>query len=161
MAAENTGMEEVAQKEEFSTRGFVRNNLPRFLKFLVVGGSSFLFSEFILFMTRNVFYVPNLLLVEIIAMVLSVTLGYFLNEIWTSRGKGWHGKGPAGMLFRLAAYQLIYAAGNVISISIQLYLFYYHGISVLIGNVLGAFVATPVNYVLSMSLVWRIRILRE
>lgn len=138
-----------------------RNNFHRFLKFLVVGGSSFLFSEFILFLTRHVFFVPNLLGVEILAMVLSVTLGYILNEIWTSRGAGWHGKGIAGILLRLAIYQVIYLAGNVVSISIQLYLYYYHGISVLIGNILGAAVATPINYVLAMTLVWRIKILRE
>lgn len=140
---------------------FMHNNFQRFLKFLAVGGGSFLFSESILFITRHVIYVPNLLAVEILAMVLSVTLGYFLNEIWTSRGMGWHGKGIAGVSFRLAVYQLIYATGNAISISIQLYLFYYHGIDVLVGNILGAAVATPVNYVLSMTLVWRIRILRE
>lgn len=139
----------------------VRNNLHRFLKFLAVGGSSFLFSEFILFTGRSIFYVPNLLAVEITAMLLSVTLGYYLNEIWTSRGKGWHGMGAGGVLLRLAVYQAIYAAGNAVSISIQLYLYYYHGISVLIGNVLGAMVATPINYILSMTLVWRIRILRE
>lgn len=131
------------------------------MKFLVVGGGSFLFSELILFLTRHVFYVPNLLAVEILAMLLSVSLGYSLNEVWTSRGKGWHGKGISGIILRLSAYQVIYAAGNAVSISIQLYLFYYHNISVLIGNVLGAAVATPINYVLSMTLVWRIRILKE
>lgn len=147
--------------KELNFRELYHNNFHRFLKFLAVGGSSFLFSEFILFITRHVFYVPNLLAVEILAMVLSVTLGYFLNEIWTSRGAGWHGKGLAGIALRLAIYQVIYATGNAISISIQLYLFYYHGIDVLIGNILGAAVATPVNYVLTMTLVWRIRILRE
>lgn len=141
--------------------GFVRNNLHRFLKFLAVGGSSFLFSEFILFVTRHVFFVPNLLAVEILAMVLSVSLGYALNEIWTSRGAGWHGKGIAGILVRLLIYQVIYLGGNAVSISIQLYLYYYHGISVLIGNILGAAVATPINYALSMTLVWRIKILKE
>lgn len=147
--------------ESHSFRQFVENNFTRFLKFLTVGGTSFLFSEFILFMGRVAFYVPNLLAVEITAMVLSVSLGYFLNEIWTSRGKGWHGKGAFGFLMRLLVYQCIYAAGNALSISIQLYLFYYHGLSILIGNILGAVVATPVNYLLTLTLVWRINILRE
>lgn len=149
------------EQNDTTMQNFLKNNTQRFMKFLVVGGGSFLFSEFILFVTRNVFFVPNLLFVEALAMVLSVSLGYFLNEIWTSRGKGWHGKGIYGILVRLMIYQVIYLAGNAVSISIQLYLYYYHGISVLLGNILGAAVATPLNYLMTMTLVWRIRILRE
>lgn len=154
-------MSDDVEADSSSFKKFVENNFSRFLKFLIVGGGSFLFSEFILFMGRVVFYVPNLLAVEVAAMFLSVSLGYFLNEIWTSRGKGWHGRGAFGFLMRLLVYQCIYAAGNAISISIQLYLYYYHDVSVLIGNILGAIIATPVNYVLALTLVWRINILKE
>lgn len=142
-------------------RDFISNNMQRFLKFLIVGGGSFLFSEFILFLGQRLFQSPNYYALEITAMVLSVGLGYFLNDAWTSRGKGWHDSGFTNVVKRLFSYELIYALGNAISISIQLYLFYYHGLNVLIGNVIGAIIATPVNYVLTMQVVWRIRIIRE
>lgn len=142
-------------------RNFVAKNMPRFLKFLVVGGGSFLFSELILFLGEAIFIHPNYYALEITAMLLSVGLGYFLNDTWTSSGKGWHDAGFTNTMRRLLSYELIYALGNAISISIQLYLLYYHGLNVLLGNIIGAIVATPVNYVLTMQIVWRIRILKE
>lgn len=142
-------------------RNFISRNMQRFLKFLVVGGGSFLFSELILFMGQRLFRAPNYYALEITAMLFSVGLGYFLNDAWTSRGKGWHGSGFTNVMKRLFSYELIYALGNAISISVQLYLYYYEGINVLIGNIVGAILATPVNYVLTMQIVWRIRIMRE
>ncbi len=148
-AAGNSGM----LREAF------RKNFRRFIKFIVVGGGSFLFSELILYAGTRVHHFIPLIALEIIAMVSSVALGFILNEMWTARKIGWHGGGISGYFLRFLMYELIYAAGNVLSITVQLYLKYFHGIPVVAGNFLGAAVATPVNYLLTMKLVWRLKLL--
>ena len=100
---------------------------------------------------------PSLLTVDIIAFVVGVTVGFFVNERTTvrdapSRGGGWSG----GTAVRLAKYQGVYVLGNAITIGTQLLLLAAFGLSPAIGVIVGAVVAYPVSYMISMRFVWKV-----
>lgn len=137
---------------------FIVRNLIRGFKFVVAGGSGFLAAELILFLGLRLAGISYLIEINIIAAILSVTLGFFINEYWTSRNEGNHDGGNMGLAVRLVKFQMTYALGNVVSILTQLFLFYVFQVSPLIGNIFGAAAALPVNYVISMVLVWRIKL---
>lgn len=138
--------------------GFIARNVKRGSKFLIAGGSGFLTAEFILFLGLRLVGVSYLVEINIVAAILSVTLGFFINEYWTSRNEGNHDGGYFGLSIRLVKFQLIYALGNVVSILTQLFFYYILHVTPLIGNIFGAIAALPVNYVISMILVWRIKL---
>ena len=143
---------------EGKASSFIARNLKRGSKFVIAGGSGFLTAELILFIGLRLAGIAYLVEINIVAAILSVTLGFFINEYWTSRNEGNHEGGYLGLSTRLVKFQLIYALGNVVSILTQLFLVYTFGISPLIGNVFGAIAALPVNYAISMILVWRIKL---
>lgn len=135
-----------------------RANLSRFIKFLCTGFVAFLFSELVIYIGTSLFTTSVIVQIDLVAAVTSIALGFYLNDLWTTRHAGFHPRGVRINLFRLALYEGVYALGNVISYSIQLLLFYYLQVNPLLGNLVGAVVATPVNYVVAMKLVWRIDI---
>lgn len=138
--------------------GFVRRNIVRGFKFAVAGGTGFLIAEGLIFMGLVLVGDNYLLQINAVAAILSIAGGFFINEHWTSRNEGDHGGSVGGMLFRLFKFELVYGLGNIISIAVQLFLFYYFSVYPLIGNIAGAVAALPANYFVSMVVVWRIKL---
>ena len=142
------------------------------LRFAIAGGASFCVAELILAigvlsmtggsiqMKSGAYSSPALIVLNIIVAILSVATGFFINERITVHNQGEQVKrGPVNIGTRLFKFELVYALGNVISIVVQLLLLHYFSISPVIGNVGGAIAAYPVNYMVSMMLVWKVKLL--
>lgn len=98
---------------------------------------------------------PSLLAVDIVAFVLGVTVGFFVNERTTVKNAP-NRTGSGGTAVRLAKYQGVYVLGNAITIGTQLILLAAFALSPAIGVLVGAVVAYPVSYVISMRFVWKV-----
>lgn len=94
---------------------------------------------------------PALLAVDVIAFLTGVTVGFFVNEQTTVRDM----RGSGSPLFRLVKYQGIYVLGNAITIGTQLALLAALSLSPAVGVLVGAVVAYPVSYAVSMKFVWK------
>jgi Predicted membrane protein len=129
----------------------------RFLKFGVSGVAGFCVSEFTLWVCVRVFGYKELLAVNVVAAFLGVSAGFALNERFTLKREFVSKSGFLNTLLRLFKFQLVYALGNAVSIAIELFLFYVFRFNPVYGNVAGALVAYPVNYVVSMSYVWKVK----
>ncbi len=140
---------------------FIENNAKRSAKFFIVGGISFLISEGLLLLFILITGYSYIIEVEIMATASAVAVGFYLNEIWTASGQGWHGGGKTGFLSRLGKFELISLAGSAESVLLQLFLLFKFSISPLIGNLLGSIIAAPINYAVSMLLVWKINMLKQ
>ena len=99
---------------------------------------------------------PALLALDVVAFVVGVTVGFIINEKTTVRGAVGQGSNGRGVLVRLAKYQGVYVLGNVITIGTQLALLAAFALSPAAGVVVGAVVAYPVSYVISMRFVWNL-----
>lgn len=143
---------------EKSNWQFIKRNIVRGIKFVIAGGTGFFIAEGLILAGLLLVGEGYLLEINVFAAILSVAGGFLINEYWTSRNEGDHGGNFKGLVFRLFKFELVYALGNAISISVQLLLFYHFGIYPLLGNIAGAVVALPVNYLVSMVVVWRIRL---
>jgi putative flippase GtrA len=98
---------------------------------------------------------PTLLALDIFALVSGVIVSFFLNERTTVRSSTTD-KGAKNTLIRLGKFQGVSALGNVVTIGVQLALLAVFSLSPSIGNVIGAIVAYPVSYFISMRVVWRV-----
>ena len=97
---------------------------------------------------------PGLLALDVLASVIGVVVGFFVNE-WTTvrntdRRKGWK-----DVLVRLGKFEGVYALGSSITIAVQLILLAWLALSPAVGNIAGAIVAYPVSYAVSMRFVWK------
>jgi putative flippase GtrA len=100
---------------------------------------------------------PSLLAVDIVAFVIGVTVGFFVNERTTVKdAPGRESGGSGGTAVRLVKYQGVYVVGNAITIGTQLVLLAAFALSPAIGVLVGAVVAYPVSYVISMRFVWKV-----
>lgn len=99
---------------------------------------------------------PSLLAVDVVAFLAGVTVGFFVNEATTVKGALDSGGGKNGVFLRLAKYQGVYVLGNAITIGTQLLLLEALALSPAIGVLVGAVVAYPVSYVISMRFVWKV-----
>lgn len=152
------GLYDDGNVHEGFTWSFVKRNIIRGLKFVVAGGTGFFIAELLIFLGLVLLGDPFLLGINIFAAIVSVAGGFIINEYWTSRNEGDHEGHFRGLFFRLIKFELVYALGNVISISVQLFLFYRFAVYPLLGNIAGAVVALPVNYFISMIVVWKIKL---
>ncbi len=134
------------------------SNLIRGSKFSVVSVVSFGIEEAILAGGLYGFGFKYIIPVNIAAVFFSVAFGFLANEWWTVRHEGYHGGALWGLVARLLKFEIIYAAGSAIGIIVQLLIYYNFGINPVIANIAGALVAYPVNYVISLLYVWRIRV---
>jgi putative flippase GtrA len=100
---------------------------------------------------------PELLSLDIIASVIGVVVGFFVNEKTTVRGVGRREKGWKNTLIRLGKFEGVYALGSAITIAVQLALLAWMSLSPAVGNIIGAIAAYPVSYFISMRLVWKPR----
>lgn len=96
--------------------------------------------------------------VNIAAVFFSVAFGFLANEWWTVRHEGYHGGETRGLIMRLLKFEVVYALGSAIGIVVQLLIYYDFGINPVIANIAGALAAYPVNYVISLLYVWKIRV---
>lgn len=139
-------------------RTLIRSNLKRGVKFLIAGVGGFLFYLLVLYIGIHIIGILYLPEIDVVSAFLSVVFGFAINEHWSTTGSGDHSSGILMWLRRMIIFEGIYALGNVISIAVQLSLYYYAGISPYIGSFIGTVIAFPFNYALSMHLVWRINI---
>ncbi|MHB8360709.1 MAG: GtrA family protein [Thermoplasmataceae archaeon] len=139
---------------------FIKNNVTRSLKFFLIGGISFLISEVLLLFFIIYSGYSIIIGAEIFSTTTAVAFGFYLNEIWTAKNLGWHGGGAKGFVWRLIKFEFVNGAGSVESVLLQLFLLYYFRLSPLIGNLLGSIIAAPINYFISMLIVWKIDIFR-
>ena len=135
-----------------------KKNWERFTKFVSTGLVAFLFSEVIIYAGLTISGYNWLIEIDIISAILSIALGFFLNDKWTTRNHGFHPRGVRITAIRLLGYEAIYSFGNLIAYTIQLILYYFVGINPLIGNFIGAVSAVPFNYFFTMNLIWRINL---
>jgi len=144
-----------------------RYGVLRAVKFGVAGIVGFAVAEAIivagLFLTNGTLEVPSgyssspsLLAVDIVAFVIGVTVGFFVNERTTVKDAPSRESGGGGTAVRLAKYQGVYVLGNAITIGTQLVLLAAFALSPAIGVLAGAVVAYPVSYVISMRFVWKV-----
>jgi putative flippase GtrA len=98
---------------------------------------------------------PTLLTLDVVASVLGVVVGFFVNERTTVRELNLGGGGARSTLVRLGKFEGVYAVGSAITIGVQLALLGSFGLSPAVGNVAGAIAAYPVSYFVSMKFVWR------
>ena len=145
--------------------------LFRAAKFGIAGATGFLIAETIL--TISVFAIyrklnvnsaayasPTLLELNILAFGLGTVVAFFLNERITVsddvRAQRKSSRRKANVIMRLLKFELVYAAGNAVTIGVQIGLLREFGISPSIGSIIGAIVAFPLSYFISMKFVWRI-----
>ena len=97
---------------------------------------------------------PTLIAIDILAFLVGVSVGFLVNEKTTVK-KVVAGGVRDGVLVRLAKYQGVYILGNAITIGTQLALLAAIALSPAVGVMVGAVVAYPVSYLISMRVVWR------
>ena len=98
---------------------------------------------------------PDLILIDILAFAVGVTVGFTINERTTFRkAVGRAPRGKRATLVRLAKFQGVYVVGNAITIGTQLALLAAFALSPAIGVMVGAVAAYPVSYVISKRAVW-------
>ena len=97
---------------------------------------------------------PGLLALDVFASVIGVVVGFFVNERTTVRSTD-RRKGRKDMLTRLGKFEGVYALGSSITIAVQLALLGWLALPPAVGNVVGAIVAYPVSYIISMRFVWK------
>ena len=98
---------------------------------------------------------PSLLALDIFASVIGVVVGFFVNEKTTVRKLNLEKRGTRNTLLRLLKFEGVYALGSAITIGVQLALLAAFALSPALGNIIGAVVAYPVSYILSMRVVWK------
>jgi GtrA-like protein len=67
----------------------------------------------------------------------------------------WEIEGRKGLITRLLKYEGVNGAGNAVTVLVQLLLLNLLSFSPVLGNIIGAIIAYPVTYFISMRLVWR------
>ena len=90
---------------------------------------------------------------NIIAFFVGVTVAFFVNERVTVQGTG----GGIRQIVRLFKYQAAYVAGNAVTLGVELGLLAVFSTPPAIGNIIGALVAFPMSYFISMKFVWKVR----
>ncbi len=99
---------------------------------------------------------PTLLELNALAFGIGVTVSFFLNERFTMRDNFDRRPGARNTLIRLVKFQLVSLAGNLVTVGVQLLLLGVFSVPPTFGNIVGAIVAFPVSYFVSMRIVWKI-----
>jgi putative flippase GtrA len=143
----------------------------RAAKFGIAGASGFLVGQAILsigvFLHYGTFRVassesssPFLVSLNVFAFAIGVTVNFFINERFTVANQGELAKrksaSAAETIFRLLKFQLVFALGNGVTILVQLLLLREFSLTPVLGSIIGAIIAYPVTYFISMRYVWRI-----
>jgi len=149
--------------------------VSRVAKFALASGIGFLIAEVILILGVLVFYhttnvpsiaysSPIILGLNALAFGIGVTVAFVINENVTVRGQveeGRSNQGRANWFKRWGKYQLASLLGNIVIVGVQLALLAIISLSLVFGNIVGAIVAYPVTYFVSMRFVWGLHFLGE
>jgi putative flippase GtrA len=136
-------------------------------KFGIAAGTGFLLAEGIL--TLGVFLLygrlaapskasssPAFLAFDVAALALGVALSFFLNERFTVQYHRTRAKEDShGLPIRLLKFEGVNALGNAAILGVQFALLAALAITPVVGNVVGAIVAYPITYLMSMHFVWK------
>jgi len=140
--------------------------LFRAAKFGIAGAIGFLVVELIL--TIGVFFIyhnlsipstsfssPTLLGLNALAFFVGVTCAFFINEkITVEKEVLAERRGAKNLVIRLFKFQLVYVAGNAVTVGVQLALLAALSLAPSVGNIIGAIIAFPLSYFISMRVVW-------
>lgn len=139
-------MTENAAEEDGWLKRLIDLNLFRGTKFAAVGLASFLFLEAVL----SVFVLEKvvLLVATPVSYEVSIVFCFLLNDNLTVRDKGSY-RWP----IRALRFNLAYLLGIVI-VTASVYLLAQRGVDPLVGTIVGVLLAFPVNYAVSMNVVW-------
>lgn len=123
--------------------------MQRFQKFLVVGGIGFATNQGALYALHSyaALAVP---VASPIAILLSMIVTFYLNEIWT-----WQDRGSGRILGRARTYVPINLGGLAINWGILTFLHESVDMHYLIANLIGAAVAAIWNFSLNNAITWR------
>ncbi len=144
-------------------------NAFRVAKFATGSGIGFLDSEIVLALgtyllyrqlspPRGAFFSPLFIAINVIAFVVGVTVAFFINESLIARGEGRKiSYSFRSVLVRLGKFQLIFLAGNLVMVAVELILLKSFGFPAELGLILGAIVSFPISYFFSMNFIWEIK----
>ena len=125
-------------------------NLPRLLKFGVVGSSGLVVDTFFLWFFTEIaglYYLVS----SPLATELSILSNFLLNNFWTFR----QSSDPSGLFPRMLKFHVTSVAGFVIKFTILIGLTKLAGLHYLIANVVGVLVAFAWNYAINVHWTWR------
>lgn len=121
----------------------------RFQKFIVVGAVGLAVNQMGLLFLHDVVRL-EVKMASPIAIMASMVVTFFLNEVWT-----WHDRGSGRIIHRAMSYLPINLGGLLINWSILTYLHDTFGMHYLLANLFGAGVAAVWNFVLNNAITWR------
>ena len=107
----------------------------------------------------DVYESPALLLLDIFALSVGVTVSFFINQTsfkWAELIDPTH-----ALFSRLLRFQLVSWGGNALIIGVQLLLLREFSISPSVGSIIGALVTFPIAYLFSMRYVWKSPIVKN
>jgi putative flippase GtrA len=116
-------------------------------------GVLFIFGSINVKTAASVYASPALLVLDIFSLCVGVTVSFFINQ--TSFKWAELIDSSLALYTRLLKFQLVSWGGNALIIGVQLLLLREFSISPTIGNIIGALVAFPLAYLLSMRYVWK------
>lgn len=134
----------------------VKGNLWRSVKYSLSGFLGFLVLEALTFAGLLTIGSKYLILIDFYSFFFAILVEFFVNEHWTTRREGDHLGGKKGLAVRLLRFEVLNVIGNLITFSVEFALFSFFGLNPLIGNLIGSWIAFPVNYYMQMKNVWRI-----
>ena len=123
--------------------------VQRFQKFLVVGAIGFATNQAALFLL-HAWIGLSVPVASPIAILLSMIVTFYLNEIWT-----WHDRGSGRIASRAQSYIPINIGGLAINWGILTYLHGSMDMHYLLANLIGAAIAAIWNFTLNNAITWR------
>lgn len=98
----------------------------------------------------------TLLELNILASGVGNATAFFINErITVHIQNNPKDKGRKRLIIRLLKFEGLNSAGSAIGVLVQLFLLKTLSVSLVLGNIVGAIVAYPIMYLVSMRFVWK------
>jgi putative flippase GtrA len=144
-----------------------RYGIFKAVKFGLASASGFLTTELILLLGLLQIYgnlsvsgaaysSPTLLELNILASGIGIATAFFINERVTVHiQNNQKGKGKKQFIARLLKFEALNGAGSAIGVLVQLFLLKTLLVSPALGNIVGAIIAFPIMYLVSMRFVWK------
>lgn len=123
--------------------------MQRFQKFLVVGAIGFATNQLALY-ALHTFMGISVPVASPIAILLSMIVTFYLNEMWT-----WHDRGTGRIIGRARTYVPINLGGLAINWGILTFLHGSMDMHYLVANLIGAAIAAIWNFLLNNAITWR------
>jgi len=107
-----------------------------------------------LIIPSNTYSSPTLLELNILAQAVGIAVAFFINERITVRVDQ-KNRGRKQSIIRLLKFEGLNGVGSSIGVVVQLLLLGILSLTPALGNIVGALVAYPIQYSVSMRFVWR------